>query len=261
MLDLERGMRCVVLFSWTVLYAFLLAKNDQGSHLQLFLNPSLKWLIICGLLAAALMLFETVTDGKKKRTSSKKERISLLIQAGILLLPFCYFPLATTAHLGIDAFQNRFIGGDIRGALDKVEQDRIDETDGDGDLFQELLKMGQEYDKKHQEPKKPSLMQLMRNPQNYAGKKIEVLGMVSRDERLPPQTLYAFRFFINCCAADAIPVGILIRYSGELELEPGQWIRVTGKGGLYQTGKETMPLIVSDHLETIEKPKYPYVFF
>ncbi|MEA3547706.1 MAG: TIGR03943 family protein [Thermodesulfobacteriota bacterium] len=260
MIDLERGMRCVVLFGWAILYAFLLGDSDQGSRLQQFLNPSLKWLIICGLLAAALMLFETVTDGKKKRTSSRKERITLLIQTGILLLPFFYFPLATTGHLGIDAFQNRFIGGeDIRGALEKEEQDRIDETDGD--LFQELLKMGQEYEKRHQEPKKPSLMQLMRNPQNYEGKKIEVLGMVTRDEQLPPQTLYAFRFFINCCAADAIPVGVLVRYSGELELEPGQWIRVTGRGGLYQIGKETMPLIVSDHLETVEKPKYPYVFF
>ncbi|MCD6388695.1 MAG: TIGR03943 family protein [Desulfobulbaceae bacterium] len=258
MIDLERGMRCVVLFGWAMLYTFLLGESDQGSRLQQFLNPSLKWLIICGLLAAALMLFETITDKKKKKTSSRKKRITLLIQTGILLLPFFYFPLASTGHLGIDAFQKRFIGG-YRGALEKVEQDRIDETDGD--LFQELLKMGQEYEKRHQEPKKPSLMQLMRNPQNYEGEKIEVLGMVTRDERLPPQTLYAFRFFINCCAADAIPVGVLVRYSGELELEPGQWIRVTGKGGLYQIGKETMPLIVSDHLETVETPKYPYVFF
>ena len=260
MANLERGVRCAVLFGWAVLYAFLLGESDQGSRLLLFLNPSLKWLIICGLLAAALMLFETVADGKKKQSTSRKEQITLLIQAGILLLPFFYFPLATTGYLGIDAFQNRFISGEnIRGALEKREQDRIDETDGD--LFQELLKMGQEYEKEHQEPKKPSLMQLMRNPQKYEKEKIEVLGMVTRDERLPPQTFYAFRFFINCCAADAIPVGVLVRYSGELELEPGQWIRVTGKGGLYQIGKETMPLIVSDRLETVEKPKYPYVFF
>lgn len=259
MADLERGMRCAVLSGWAILYAFLLGESDQGSRLQLFLNPSLKWLIICGLLAAALMLFETITDRKKKRTCSRKERITLLVQAGILLLPFFYYPLATTAHLGIDAFENRFIGGDIRSALEKGEQDMIDETNGD--LFQELLKMGQEYEKRHQEPKKPSLMQLMRNPQNYEGQKVAVLGMVTRDERLPPQTLYAFRFFINCCAADAIPVGVLVRYTGKQELEPGQWIRVTGKVGLYQSGKENMPLIVGDRLETVDKPKYPYMFF
>ena len=260
MVNLERGVRCTVLFGWAALYAFLLGESDQGSRLQLFLNPSLKWLIICGLLAAVVMLFETVTEGKKKQTPSRKEKITLLIQAGILLLPFFYFPLATTGHLGIDAFQNRFIGGeDIRGALEKGKQDKIDETDGD--LFQELIQMGLEYDKEHQEPKKPSLMQLMRNPQNYEGEKVEIMGMVHRDERLPPQTLFGFRFFINCCAADAIPVGVLVRYSGETELEPGQWIRVTGKVGLYQSGKEIMPLIVSDHLETVENPKYPYVFF
>jgi len=258
MANLERGMRCVVLFGWVMLYAILLGKSDQGSRLQLFLNPSLRWLIVCGLLAAALMLFETITDRNAKRTSSKKERITLLVQAGILLLPFFYFPLASTGHLGIDAFQNRFVGGH-RGALEKAEQDRIDEMDGD--LFQKLLEMGQKYDKEHQEPKKPSLMQLMRNPRNYEGEKVEVLGMVNRDERLPPQTFYAFRFFINCCAADAIPVGVLVRYSGEQELEQGQWIRVAGKVGLYQSGKETMPLIVGDHLETVETPKYPYVFF
>lgn len=73
-----------------------------------------------------------------------------------------------------------------------------------------------------------SLRKLTLNPGVFIGKEVTIIGMVHLDERFPDYTFYCFRFMINCCAADAAPLGVMKGYEEEREYVPGSWVEVKG---------------------------------
>jgi uncharacterized membrane protein YcgQ (UPF0703/DUF1980 family) len=72
-----------------------------------------------------------------------------------------------------------------------------------------------------------------------------------------------FRFFIFCCAADAIPVWIVVESAESSHLETESWVAVTGRFSLEMINNVKVPLLVADSLEKIEPPppELRYLYF
>jgi uncharacterized membrane protein YcgQ (UPF0703/DUF1980 family) len=89
--------------------------------------------------------------------------------------------------------------------------------------------------------------------------------MILRDEQLKPHfggmdtTLY--RFLINCCAADALPLAIALDSNQTEGFTKDQWVQVEGIFELRQTnGKFPIPIISKPQIRPIDAPEIPYLF-
>lgn len=252
-----RLMQIIVLSGWALFFIFLLQPVEGIPRLRQFLNPSLSWLIYGGLFLCLLMLLVTVLD--KLPAAAAPRPPALLVQALIFLLPLIYFPLAGSSHLSTDAFQNRFTG--LVNSLPQETAGPSGKT-GKNELFQELLAMGEENSSRQAgEPARPTLRQLMKNPGNYAGRMVEIVGMVNRQPVFPARTFFVYRFFINCCAADALPVGVLVSCQKMEEPESGRWVRVSGRMRLHRVNGKRIFCLDADRIEHTEAPKMEYIFF
>ena len=91
-----------------------------------------------------------------------------------------------------------------------------------------------------------------------------VTGMILRDEQLKPyfggMDTAVYRFMINCCAADALPLAIALD-SDQAEAFPNdQWVQVDGIFELQQINGKPIPMISRPLIRMVEAPAFPYLF-
>ncbi|MCM8806946.1 MAG: TIGR03943 family protein [Candidatus Omnitrophica bacterium] len=91
-------------------------------------------------------------------------------------------------------------------------------------------------------------------PEEINEKDIVVEGIVFKGEEKDKFTL--IRFLVICCAADATPLGIEVKYEKKEELRNEEWVKVKGKVKIEQ-GKV---LIYADEIEKISSPSDPYLY-
>lgn len=106
-----------------------------------------------------------------------------------------------------------------------------------------------------------TLAQITDAGDRYDGQLIETEGMVFRGERVPAGSIVAFRFVVNCCAADAMPVGVQVT-GKDLNLdryERDSWVRVTGKLMMEVHEGFPRPRIEAKSVTQIEQPANPYL--
>lgn len=107
---------------------------------------------------------------------------------------------------------------------------------------------------------------LWENTDSYLGRKIEMLGFVYEDPLLGPDDFVLARLIMPCCAADAQVAGLLCRYHERGQLEPGQWVTVSGNLAqmpyynvdLHQV--VSMPYIEVTAIVPAQKPAQEYIY-
>lgn len=88
--------------------------------------------------------------------------------------------------------------------------------------------------------------------------------MILRDEQLKPhfggKDLAVYRFLINCCAADALPLAIALDSDKADEFVNDQWVQVNGIFDLQQIDGKPVPLVSKPRIKLVEAPAVPYLF-
>lgn len=87
------------------------------------------------------------------------------------------------------------------------------------------------------------------------GTKVELLGFVTHPKKGPEGTFSLTRFYIACCAADAVPYSVPVRTSEGFADDT--WLRVTGT---LAEDPEAGYLVTPDAIEEVGKPKNPYLY-
>nr|NJM03276.1 hypothetical protein [Desulfobacula sp.] len=64
-----------------------------------------------------------------------------------------------------------------------------------------------------------------------------------------------FRYLVSCCAADALPLGVIITKDPGREIRDNDWVRITGV--VREDMMDGVPAIFMN-LEQIEKKPLPY---
>ncbi len=96
-------------------------------------------------------------------------------------------------------------------------------------------------------------------PDAYLGQKMNVSGFVVHRPDLPANYLMLSRFVITCCAADAYPVALPVKFTGDRTTYlQDSWLQVKGKAIVETFGNSRQLAIEATQLQPISAPKNPY---
>ena len=96
-------------------------------------------------------------------------------------------------------------------------------------------------------------------PDAYLGQKANINGFVFYPKDLPANYLMLSRFVITCCAADAYPVAIPIKFTGTRQTYPqDSWFQVKGKAIVETFLGSRQFVIEASEIKAIPTPKNPY---
>jgi uncharacterized repeat protein (TIGR03943 family) len=96
-------------------------------------------------------------------------------------------------------------------------------------------------------------------PDAYLGQKVNINGFVFYPKGLPANYLMLSRFVITCCAADAYPVALPVKFTGDRQQYPqDRWLQVKGKA-IVETFSGSRQLVIdASDIKPIPTPKNPY---
>ena len=91
------------------------------------------------------------------------------------------------------------------------------------------------------------------------GRRVRVIGMVTRSDTLAPTELALLRYAIVHCVADARPVALLVVGPRGADLAADQWIEVEGVLAIRQREGDRLVTVVADRITLVEEPANPYL--
>ncbi len=96
-------------------------------------------------------------------------------------------------------------------------------------------------------------------PDAYLGQKANINGFVFYSNQLPNNYLMLSRFVITCCAADAYPVSIPVKFTGNRQTYPqDSWLQIKGRAIVETFAGNRQLVIEATELQPIPAPKNPY---
>lgn len=94
----------------------------------------------------------------------------------------------------------------------------------------------------------------------FAGHKVRISGFVYRDSSVPEDKFVIGRFAVQCCAADAMPYGILVDSPDAGLHDDNEWLTITGTLATTKYGDNDVLLLKAEETVQIQAPKDPYVY-
>lgn len=95
----------------------------------------------------------------------------------------------------------------------------------------------------------------------FAGKEMETLGFVYRQDDFTAQQFVVARFSVSCCTADASVFGVLVEKPDSNKWVKDSWVKVRGKLELRQVDGYDMLVLKASHIDPVQAPKDPYVYY
>lgn len=232
-IDQSRLARSIVLLAWTGFFAWL----GISGQMTRYLGPRTYWVIPFGAIAlglAALVHLLTLRT-KDPRRMSWGEVGSLVV----LLLPMLAVVAVPRPDLGALAASRKTQAGGLAAGVSQPE------PDANVDIrFLEIS-----YSEESEE---------------YAnaigavdGKEVELTGFVTLEGSGPEGTFGLARFYVSCCAADAIPYSVDVDGT-EVEgtFSQDTWLDV--KGALERRGQDLV--VVAESIVETQEPEDPYLY-
>ena len=250
---LKRWLHPAVFAVWTLFLIYILASQRYIA----FLRPEFGILLALAHFIAMGYMIAAMIHPKRREMDTSSALRSL-----VLLVPVLYFLATPDAMLGNQAFKKRFIGtnnGAISGQAPSMLSPQGAENDPD------IASPSKEIEGAQQEaPQERTILEIFLNPHFYKGHRVIVTGMILRDEQLKPhfggRDIAVYRFLINCCAADALPLAIALDLDQTDAFPNDQWVQVDGIFDLQQINGKTVPMVSKPQIKPVEAPAVPYLF-
>lgn len=235
--DGRRAMRGGVLAAWAGFFAWLWISGE----ISRYLGPRTYWVVPFGaflLGAAALMHAFTLRVPAPRPRPSTTEVVGALM----MVIPLIAVLIVPSADLGSLAASRKStaasfegIGGPVAAEAEPIENP----------TFRDIAYAEQS--------------------QRYAaaiglepGRRVELVGFVDDEPGGPEGTFELTRFYVSCCAADAIPYSTAIdpRGLGPAELPTDAWVKASGE----LERRDERLVVVADRLERVSEPEEPYLY-
>jgi putative membrane protein len=231
-----RAFRTLVLLAWAGFFAYLWLSGE----VRRYLGPRTYWVVPFGaavLLGAALVQLVTLRSGPSGQRLSMKQIGGL----AVLLVPVIAVAMVPRAELGALAASRKSTGGLAPGAG----------------------YIAPPPPSSHAEPSFIDI-HFANESASYGatrgvvdGRAIELVGFVSQPPGSPGATFQLTRFYVSCCAADAIPYSVVI---DPAEVTGGfstnMWLSVSGV--LRQDGDGFS--VEARDIQKVPEPQDPYLY-
>lgn len=238
-----------VYIAWGMAYIWLL---DQDRYLA-FLQPRFKWLLGVGL--AISILFIAADPPGKKAGGAQWSAVGMWVRGGFLVLPLLFMINAQGANLGGYALSKRSMTASVPGLSMEEKIQRSDPS---------LWTMDMEEARQSVLRDEPILItKLLRNWKRYNGAEVLTEGVYRSPDDQSEGYGLVFRFYITCCAADALPIGVFVKGPDLDRLKDDDWARVRGVFSLRSIQGKDLPSL--EVTEVIKIPTPPvqeqYLYF
>jgi putative membrane protein len=249
----KRWLHPAVFAIWMLFLIYLLISMRYVA----FLRPEFGILLsIAHLIAMGFMLAAMI---RPKTTDINRPAV---FRALVLLIPVLYALVMPDTMLSKQAFKKRFTGtnnGTIgrQGPPPPFSQETEDNANP--------ASPSEEIEgTQHEPPLALTILDIFRNPNLFRGKRVSVTGMIVHDEQLKPhfgnRDTAVYRFLINCCAADALPLAIALDSDAADAFSNDQWVQVEGIFDLQHIDGKPVPLFSTPQIKPVEAPAVPYLF-
>jgi putative membrane protein len=234
-----RSARLLALVAWAGFFTWLWISGETVRYL----GPRTSWVVPVGaltLIAASLAYARATPDEGRARV-----RLSLREGAGLaaLVVPIVAAAILANAQLGSLAASNKFTS---RGIDPSALANLASKSASDVSFLQ--IKAAQNH------PSEASSFGV------EPGRPVRLLGFVSRSPARAGGTFDLTRFYITCCVADAVPMGVTIHpgpTTAGARMRKDQWLEVTGslarRRGRY--------VLVAERIRRTKAPSDPYLTF
>lgn len=98
------------------------------------------------------------------------------------------------------------------------------------------------------------------DPAAFHGQPADVIGFVYQDSRLGNDQFLVGRFTLNCCVADALAIGMVVKWPEAASLAANSWVRVRGPVDSVTLDGRRLPLILAGSVEPVPEPAQPYLY-
>ena len=232
-----RAVRAIVLGLWACFFAVLWLTGSAGHYL----GPRTLWVVPFG--ACALSLLAVAYAVSQNRSRSRRHPLSVNETVGLfaLLVPISLTLLMPNARLGAFAASRHADSGYFRTLTPRLPTSRADISfldlrvaDGDATFAQEAG---------------------IRD-----GVRVRLVGFDTGPKPGPAGTFELARFYITCCVADAMAVGVPIETAnaiGATDARKDAWLNVTGT--LVRRGDRWT--VTADRIKKVKPPAKPYFSF
>lgn len=98
------------------------------------------------------------------------------------------------------------------------------------------------------------------NIEKFQGRKVNLYGLVYKEDGFTEDQLVVSRFLVTHCVADASIIGFLSEFPDAAVIEKDTWIKIEGviEPGSYMDNP--LPIIKVSNWEEIEEPDVPYLY-
>ena len=233
--DAVRVLRAAVLAAWAIFFAYLRISGDMTRYL----GPRTYWVITFGALAlggAALAHVVTLRTRAEPRRPTRAD----LATVATLLIPIVGVLMIPSAELGALAASRKLssAGGGEVGAFAPAA------PDPGGDIsFAEI--------------------QYANESEEYAaragiveGTPVRLTGFVTQAAGAPGGGFDLTRFYVSCCAADALPFSVRIGPSASFAPQENDWLEVQGRVARDEAGFYVQAQDIAD----VPEPAVPYLY-
>lgn len=239
---LENLLMIVILSGYIWMIMRLFAKNK----LSYYIHPDYIWMTLAS--AAVLLtvlVFVIISIGfREKKTALSSGLLKHPLRLLLIFIPLVLFLLVEPKALSSQAFASRTSGLGNELALSRSNQAPAFVINTEKRELVDWVRLFAQNE----------------NPEDFISLKGKVSGFVLKSEDLPDGYFTIARYVISCCAADARPVGILVKYdSAKFEVKPDQWVEVKGSFEVDQVGGEQKPVLNLEEIKPIEVPDNPYI--
>lgn len=104
------------------------------------------------------------------------------------------------------------------------------------------------------------ITELGSNLDKYVGKQIKISGYLFKDKDLTFDRYIVSRLYMYCCAADAFPVGPILKDNKDPLIKPNTWVSVEGTIEKIDIDGMSLIQINPTHIEKADEPDDIYVY-
>lgn len=232
MIDTRRALRGGVLALWSAFFAWLWLSGGMTRYL----GPRTYWVIVFGAVALGAAAAGHLLALRGPRPT-RPATASDLIGAATLLLPMALALGLPDAQLGAQAASRKAsAGGFAAASLLPVPEP------GEEISFREIHYASESDD-------------YAASAGIATGTEVDLVGFVAH----PPGARGTFsltRFYVSCCAADAIPYSVPVAANGTEDRPDDEWLRVSGT----LVGSPEGWLLEPSQITPVPAPKDPYLY-
>ena len=230
----HRIARAVVLVLWTSFFAWLLLTGEVYRYIGLRTH----WVVVFG---AITLTVATVAQLMSLRSSGDDGRLTAREVGGLALLlcPILVVLMIPAPSLGALAASTKATGGILSSDALIPSAPK----NGEGVTFVDI----------HFASASDAYAADVGITDGY---RVELTGFVTHSEEAPAGGFALTRFFISCCAADAIPYSVGVDPGQARSWPDDTWVTVAG--ALYKEGDQYV--LRADSVTTVPEPKDPYIY-